>query len=294
MSLQLINLGTVANDGTGDPIRVAFEKVNANFTELYQSTLPELEPVQADWTESNVLSANYIQNKPTLFSGSYTDLTNKPTLFSGSYTDLTNKPVLFNGDYNNLINLPDLFSGDYNDLRNKPALSGGGLAPSWNDITDKPMLFSGSYIDLTNKPTIPTDVNQLTDVDSLLTSIDLSNYSTKTYVDDLISSLINSAPAALNTLSELATALGSDANFATTVVNQISTKANSADLSSVATTGSYNDLTNKPTIPTDISDLTDTQNILANAGGGGINIVDAGNASEEYQIVDLILDGGGV
>lgn len=33
-----------------------------------------------------------------------------------------------------------------------------------------------------------------------------------------------------------------------------------SDLSSVATSGSYNDLSNKPTIPTDVSDLTDTQN----------------------------------
>ena len=35
MSLETINLGTYANDGTGDPICTAFTKVNANFTELY-------------------------------------------------------------------------------------------------------------------------------------------------------------------------------------------------------------------------------------------------------------------
>ena len=32
---QIINIGTTANDGTGDPIRDAFDKVNDNFTELY-------------------------------------------------------------------------------------------------------------------------------------------------------------------------------------------------------------------------------------------------------------------
>lgn len=32
---QTINVGTTANDGTGDTARVAFQKVNANFTELY-------------------------------------------------------------------------------------------------------------------------------------------------------------------------------------------------------------------------------------------------------------------
>lgn len=35
MSLQIINLGSVANDGGGDPLRTAFTKVNDNFTELY-------------------------------------------------------------------------------------------------------------------------------------------------------------------------------------------------------------------------------------------------------------------
>jgi hypothetical protein len=35
MALQTINLGTYANDGTGDDLRTAFTKVNASLTELY-------------------------------------------------------------------------------------------------------------------------------------------------------------------------------------------------------------------------------------------------------------------
>ena len=35
MSKQIINIGTTANDGTGDPLRTAFDKINDNFTELY-------------------------------------------------------------------------------------------------------------------------------------------------------------------------------------------------------------------------------------------------------------------
>lgn len=34
MAIQTINLGNYANDGTGDDLRTAFEKVNANFTLL--------------------------------------------------------------------------------------------------------------------------------------------------------------------------------------------------------------------------------------------------------------------
>jgi len=35
MAKQVINIGTVANDKSGDPLRTAFAKVNNNFTELY-------------------------------------------------------------------------------------------------------------------------------------------------------------------------------------------------------------------------------------------------------------------
>jgi len=35
MARQTINIGTTANDGTGDPLRTAFDKINDNFAELY-------------------------------------------------------------------------------------------------------------------------------------------------------------------------------------------------------------------------------------------------------------------
>lgn len=35
MSQQIINLGATPNDGTGDPLRTAFTKINSNFTEIY-------------------------------------------------------------------------------------------------------------------------------------------------------------------------------------------------------------------------------------------------------------------
>ena len=38
MAIQTINIGSSANDGTGDPLRTAFDKVNDNFVELYAVT----------------------------------------------------------------------------------------------------------------------------------------------------------------------------------------------------------------------------------------------------------------
>jgi hypothetical protein len=37
MARQIINTGQTPNDRTGDPLRTAFDKINGNFSELYQS-----------------------------------------------------------------------------------------------------------------------------------------------------------------------------------------------------------------------------------------------------------------
>ena len=41
MAQQTINIGSAPNDGTGDPLRNAFNKANLNFTELYGSQITD-------------------------------------------------------------------------------------------------------------------------------------------------------------------------------------------------------------------------------------------------------------
>lgn len=41
MAKQLINLGTSANSGDGDPLRTAFDKINDNFNELYDANVSD-------------------------------------------------------------------------------------------------------------------------------------------------------------------------------------------------------------------------------------------------------------
>ena len=91
MAKQTINIGTAANDGTGDPLRTAFTKTNANFTEIYNAGLI---PSQTGNNARYLSTDGAILSWAVPFSGSYADLTNKPTLFSGSYNDLTNKPTI--------------------------------------------------------------------------------------------------------------------------------------------------------------------------------------------------------
>jgi hypothetical protein len=56
----------------------------------------------------------------------------------------------------------------------------------------------------------------------------------KLYSDAKILELINAAPGALDTLDELANALGDDPNFRTTILNAISAKASAVDLTNLS------------------------------------------------------------
>ena len=57
----------------------------------------------------------------------------------------------------------------------------------------------------------------------------INGLATETYVNNKVAGIVDSAPAALDTLNELAAALGDDSNFATTVVTQIGNKVDKVD-----------------------------------------------------------------
>lgn len=80
-------------------------------------------------------------------------------------------------------------------------------------------------------------------------STNSTQVATTAYVKSNIANLVSSAPATLDTLNELATALGNDASFSTTVTNSIALKA---PLASPALTGT-------PTAPTATAGTNTTQ-----------------------------------
>ena len=83
-----------------------------------------------------------------------------------------------------------------------------------------------------------------------LTSIfDPSNYYSKQQADDKF--------ATSASLSSVATSGSYNDLSNKPTIPDVSGKANTADLATVATSGSYNDLSNKPTIPTTLASLTD-------------------------------------
>tara|TARA_B100000035_G_scaffold176678_1_gene150652 strand:+ start:115 stop:1833 length:1719 start_codon:yes stop_codon:yes gene_type:complete len=84
----------------------------------------------------------------------------------------------------------------------------------------------------------------------------------KAYTDQQVGAVVDVAPLQLNTLKKLAAAVNNDADYSTTIQNQINGLAVASNLSTVATTGSFNDLIDQPNIPTNISDLPNDSGYL--------------------------------
>ena len=83
---------------------------------------------------------------------------------------------------------------------------------------------TSSFNDVTINGGLNMDASSAATITNLTTPTNAGDAATKGYVDTSISNLVASAPGVLDTLDELAAALGDDANFATTVTNSIATK----------------------------------------------------------------------
>ena len=122
------------------------------------------------------------------------------------------------------------FSGNYNDLTNKPTIPSAYTLPTANTSTLGGVKVDGTTILIDNYGVISSVGGSsggvtLSQVGTYLTT---NGYTTQTYVDGQISNLVSGAASALNTLNELATALGNDANFASTITSSLTGKLNIA------------------------------------------------------------------
>lgn len=114
---------------------------------------------------------------------------------------------------------------------------GGNLGLGSNDDIDAVIIKSDGNVGIgTTTPSVKLEV--VGNVIAATPTAD-THLTTKLYVDTQVAGVVNSAPAALDTLNELAAALGDDASFATTTATSIGEKLakanNLSDLNNVAT-----------------------------------------------------------
>lgn len=142
-------------------------------------------------------------------------------------------------------------------ILNKPDIPDEKLSSSYQTSTlenDNLLLVGGDTYEtafskiekaiLDNEETIAASLNDLNtrkiEIDDIPTKTSqLTNDSNFTTLSEVTQTIVNSAPGTLDTLKELATALGDDPNFATTVATQIGNKADKSNM----TAGTYKSVT---------------------------------------------------
>lgn len=170
---------------------------------------------------------------------------------SGSYTDLTNKPNIITS-YNELLETPQIEGVD---LKGNKSLTDLGIQPAGDYLTSVPEeyiteteLNSKGYAQAAD---IPTNTSDLTNDSGYISETELSSkgYAQAADIPTNVSELTN------------------DSGFITKEVSNLTNYTPTSELSAVATSGSYNDLTNKPTIPQEYTLPTASETTL-----GGVKI----------------------
>jgi hypothetical protein len=153
-------------------------------------------------------------------------------------------------------------------------LDSNGVTTLYKLIKDDTVaLINGYSVTLNNITTnLDNHVNN-TDIHTPISTIE-------NMIDTRVSGLVNSAPETLDTLKELSDALGNDPNFATTVANQIGTKADKDSVYAKQETDTLleskansvhnhvvSDITDMPTIPTKTSQLINDSGFLTSSSG---------------------------
>lgn len=191
MSQQTINIGSFPSDGSGDPLRVAFDKINENFAELYTVTGLSNAASNSAGTVTSVANkfgnvTLYVQDVIGAASKGYVD--NAVTANISATTESLNSYIISQTD-----ELTANIASSATDLNQQISAATGNLV---------------AYI-----TTISNNLDQR--IDNTVTSL---NQTIQTRVENLI----DAAPATLDTLREIANSIANDPNFSANVLTRIS------------------------------------------------------------------------
>jgi hypothetical protein len=214
-------------------------------------------------------------------SGSYNDLSSKPTI--PAQVNLTaGANVTITGTYPNLT-----ITGAASAQVNSDWSASSGVAQILNKPSLAVVATSGSYNDLSSKPTIPAQVNLTAGSNVSITGSypNLTIAATDTTYSSISESEITSGGATLRAIT------GARAQFMINRANHIGTQsaATITGLATVATSGSYNDLSSKPSIPAQVN-LTAGSNVTIT--GSYPNLTIASSDTQYSEIPESDITGG--
>ena len=164
------------------------------------------------------------------------------------YNDLTNKPSINSVTLSGNKTTADL-NISYNDLDDKPVIPAAQVNSDWNA--------ESGVAEILNKPTIPTELDDLSDVNinnPYQTDVLSYDESTSKWINHPVSLTVEGlSNVALSTpyageVLKISSTSSSGTVWRSSKVNY-SEINNTPTLATVATSGDYDDLTNKPTIP---------------------------------------------
>jgi hypothetical protein len=95
----VIGVGTTANDGTGDPARTAFQKVNTNFTAVFLNVLTVSNTVTA-----NTANITTVSNSVGVVAGNLTTVSNSVGTVAGNLTTVSNAVTVNTGNLTTVSN----------------------------------------------------------------------------------------------------------------------------------------------------------------------------------------------
>jgi hypothetical protein len=169
------------------------------------------------------------------------------------------------------VSIP-VFSGDYNDLTNKPSLAAVATSGDYNDLINKPTIptvitnHSGLTLDDGTNPhgTTKTDVG-LGNVDNTSDLNKPVSTATQTALDGKVDKVAGKGLSDENyTLTEKQKLAGIEAGAQVNTVTSVNSQTGAVVIPVFS--GDYNDLTNKPTIPTLTSQLTNDSGFITTSG----------------------------
>lgn len=100
----------------------------------------------------------------------------------------------------------------------------------------------------------------------------------------ILNNILYDVIAAIQVGDALTTGTGGNIAFAASLTDQLAAKANSSDLATVATSGSYNDLSNKPTLGTAAA-----KNSTSAVTSGSTDLVESGAVASEVTTINSAL-----